>query len=49
MSILETRDLRKFYGAGDAQVRALDGAAAGDFVHGVTVQGQRSQIGGPPR
>ena len=25
MSILETRDLRKAYGAGDAQVRALDG------------------------
>ena len=25
MSILETRDLRKVYGTGDAQVRALDG------------------------
>lgn len=25
MSILETKDLRKFYGSGDTQVRALDG------------------------
>ena len=36
MSILETRDLRKFCGAGDAQVRALDGVnlavESGEFV-----------------
>ena len=25
MSVLETKDLRKIYGAGDAEVRALDG------------------------
>ena len=25
MSILETKDLQKFYGSGDTQVRALDG------------------------
>ena len=25
MTILETKDLRKFYGSGDTQVKALDG------------------------
>ena len=36
MSILETRNLRKFYGSGDTEVRALDGANlsvdSGEFV-----------------
>lgn len=36
MTILETRDLRKYYGAGDTQVKTLDGVdlsiEQGEFV-----------------
>ena len=36
MTILETRDLRKYYGAGDTQVKTLDGVdlsiVQGEFV-----------------
>ena len=36
MTILETRDLKKYYGAGDTQVKALDGVdlsiEQGEFV-----------------
>ena len=43
MSILETRDLRKVYGAGDTQVRALDGVSMkverGEFVAVVGTSG----------
>ena len=43
MSILETRELRKFYGSGETEVRALDGGdltvEKGEFVAVVGTSG----------
>ena len=32
MTILQTKDLKKYYGSGDTQVKALDGVEQGEFV-----------------
>lgn len=49
MSILETRNLRKIYGSGDTEVRALDGVNlsvdSGEFVRHC---GHLRSLGNPP-